>query len=275
MSVVRCRWSLLSSSLLFLVAAGIAPASAQTAGLDPYLHTYHPEHGYVPVAGYGAPVYGYGYGGGLPNNPAAGAGVLAAGRGQEAAGIGQMHLSNAQAAGAYEQARTQYLQNQGLEMQTIQQNASVRRQADDAFQARMLAQEQAQVALYHKSMQQMAAAHRLTAEQFDMDRGVLHWPFCLRGPEYKDVRNKLDLLFDARTPEDSGTNSSGYTGIVEACQQMTKIVKDQVKNGMPVTDFVTAKHFIDSIEYEAQFPVKAAKADPSPQPGGAAVSQSR
>src|SRR5688500_6421129 len=104
----------------------------------------------------------------------------------------------------------------------------------------------------------MSAAHRLTEEQFDTGRGVIHWPMSLRGPQYKDIRNKLDLLYDARTRDDSGTNSSGYTGIVEACQQMTKLVKEQVHKGMPVTDFVTATHFIESIQYEAQFPVKAA-----------------
>ncbi len=268
----RCAIGALPSAVILMTIGTMTPLSAQV-GLDSFQHTYHPEHGYVPVAGgYG----GYGYGGGaLPNTPAAGAGVLAAGRGQEAAGVGQMHLSNAQAAGAFEQARTQYLQNQGLEMQTIQQNASVRRQADDAFQARMLQQEQAQVALYHKTMQQMSAAHRLTAEQFDMGRGVLHWPFCLRGPDYQELRNKLDLLYDARTPEDSGTNSSGYTGIVEACAAFNKLIKEEVRKGMPVTDFVTATHFIGSIEYEAQFPVKAAKVDSSQQPSAAAVSQTQ
>jgi hypothetical protein len=44
---------------------------------------------------------------------------------------------------------------------------------------------------------------------------------------------------------------------------------------MPVTDFVTATHFIDSIEYEAQFPVKAARVDSSQQVAGAAVSQAK
>jgi hypothetical protein len=255
----RCGSRALTTAL-FLLAVGApiaSPAQVRGTGLDSYRHTYDREFGYVPAYGYG---YGYGLGGfgGLGGTVAGNAGY---GLGQAAQGLGQMHLQNAQAAGAYEQAVNQYLQNKGLAMPVLQQNASERHEADARFQETMKEQDKAQVALYHQTMEQMSAAHRLTAEQFDMGRGVLHWPFVLRGPKYKDLRNKLDLLYDARTPADSGKNSDGYPEIVNACQAMTAIVNDDVRAGMPVTDYVTATHFISSVEYEAQFRVKAATAD--------------
>src|SRR5690606_6598541 len=115
-----------------------------------------------------------------------------------------------------------------------------------------------QIELYQKTLHQMSAAHRLTAEQFDLDRGVLHWPFVLRGPEFADLRNQLDHLYAARTPEDSGKDSSGYDAIQQACKQMQEIVNEKVRTEhLPINDFVTAKHFISSVAYEAQFPVKA------------------
>jgi hypothetical protein len=261
---VRCGLRGLSSVLFVLAIGSTTPLSAQVraTGLDRYRHPYDRERGYVPVpGGYGPAAYGYGLGayGYGASTAAEGAGI---GLGQAAEGLGQMHLSNAQAAGAYEDAVNQFLQNKGLAMQTVQQNASERHAADEQWQAKMKEQARAQSALHQRTLEQMSAAHRLTAEQFDMDRGVLHWPFVLRSPEYAELRNKLDVLYDARTPEDSGKNSGGYSGIVAACEALQKMVKEDAKKGMSVTDYVTATHFVSSIEYESQFRVKATTASP-------------
>ncbi len=246
-------------ALLVFVAAG-RPASAQvgTSGLDPYRHTYDPEHGYVPYAGN----YGYGglgYGGGM--TPAMGAGIgagaAAAGVGQAAAGIGQGQLSHAQAQEAHQQATTQFLQNENLAQQTAMETSARRQTATQQWDESQKKQVEAQAALYNRTLQQMAAAQRLTAAQYDVGRGVLHWPFVLREPQYTDLRQKIDQLYDARTPQDSGLNSSTFDAIETSCQQLQALVNEEVKKGLPVNDFVTAKHFISSIEYEARFPVKA------------------
>jgi X-X-X-Leu-X-X-Gly heptad repeat protein len=268
MFVVRPRKiCVLTAAVLFLVAGNSEQSWGQVTatGLDPYQHTYHPEHGYVPVAnpyaygfgGYGG--YGVGTAGSGVGTAAAGAGVAAAGVGQLAEGVGQARLSTAQAQEAHQQAASQYLNNVAQYQDTAiafgQKKEQAQQQYDDATKAKV----EQQVALYNKTLHQMSAAHRLTAEQMDVSTGVLHWPFVLRGPDYTDLRKTIDKLWDARTPEDSGENSSTYDPIQQACTQMMDLVKKEVGQGMPVNDFVTAKHFISSIEYEAQFPVKAAK----------------
>jgi hypothetical protein len=185
-----------------------------------------------------------------------GAGI---GAGATASGIGQLHEANAQAQISHQQAVNQYIQNRGLAQTTTIEMAQQRDKAHQDYVASQTAAEKQRVALYHKTMDQLAAAHRLTAEQFDFTRNVLHWPFVLRAPQYADLRLQIDQLYDARTPEDSGKDSSGYDGIIKACDEMLKIVKGEVKNGLSVTDFVTAEHFISSIKYEAGFQVKPAK----------------
>lgn len=249
--------------LLSLITLGASQASAQYTrdGLDAYQHTYHPDHGYVPAAGayglgYGA-YGGYGYGG--ATTAAGSAGQALAGAGQLAQGVGQMNLSNAQAQEAHQQATTQYLQNLQLAQDTALETSAKKAQATQEYDDATKAKIKSQVALYQKTLEQMSAAHRLTAEQMDVGSGNLHWPFCLRGSQYSQLRESIDQLWDARTPEDSGKDSSGYDQIQNACQEMQKIVNAEVRSGLPVNDFVTAKHFISSVEYEAGFKVKPAK----------------
>lgn len=239
------RVRVLSFAVLSMVTFGTSQASAQYRyRVNPYHHIYHPELGYIPHVG----TYGYG-----------GNAYGASGRGQFAAGLGQLHESNAKAQLTHQQAETEYLKNYGLAEKTRIQTYDEGIAAAKKRSAARLKADRKQVALYQKTMDRMAAAHRLTAKQFHLDRGVLLWPFVLRAPRYFKLRLKLDQLFNARTPTDSGTNSSGITGIQKACKQMMEIVKSEVKNGMSVTDFVTAKHFISSIAYEARFKVKPTK----------------
>lgn len=258
----RCEIAALSVALFLLAGAGQAWGQVY-GGLDPYHHVYHRGLGYVPYGygGYG----GYGYGGAATaasgfGAAAAGEGVRAAGIGRAAAGIGEGRLSTAQAQQAHQSAATQYLQNIGLAQQTALETSARKDQAEEQRDEATDAKIKKQVALYNKTLHQMSAAHRLSAEQFDLDRGVLHWPFVLRGQEYADLRQKLDTLYHERTPEDSGNDSSGYDAIQQACKQMQEIVDGKVKEGeMPVNDYVTAKHFISSVAYEARFTVKASK----------------
>ncbi|MEX0715732.1 MAG: hypothetical protein WD066_04060 [Planctomycetaceae bacterium] len=243
---------------LALAIVGAREASAQVVhhAVNPYRMTYHPEHGYVPVVG------GYGgFGGYGAVSPGMGAGVAMAGFGQAAAGVGQGRVYTAQAQDIHQQAVAGYLQNVGLAQDTALETSAKRDQATQQHREASDAHVREQVALYQKTLEQMSAAHRLTADQYglDQDSTVLRWPFVLRGARYADLRTKLDLLYHGRTPGDSGENSSGFDGIQAACKQMQELVKAELKEGMPVNDYVTATHFISSVAYEARFSVKAAK----------------
>ena len=257
---MRRSVGVLGSLILAVFALGTNSSFGQVYGYHPYQYTYHPEHGYVPLATAGYGYGGIGYGGMTPQMGAGiGYGAAAAGYGQAAAGLGQLHEANAQAQVSHQQAVDQYLKNKDLAQKETIEMAQRRDKAKVERVASEQAEEKQRVALYHKTLDQMSAAHRLTAEQFDFTRNVLHWPFALRGPEYADLRMKIDQFYASRTPADSGTNSDNYAPIKQACEEMLQIVKAEVKKGMSITDFVTAQHFISSIEYEAQFQVTAAK----------------
>lgn len=248
-------WLLVPVAALFV--AGTSEAFAQVAHVtvNPYHLTYHPQLGYVPVpvGGYG----GYGYYGAI--TPGMGAGFALAGYGQAAAGVGQARVSTAQAQVIHQQAVGSYLQNVGVAEDTLLDVTAKRAQAAQQHREELSAHTQEQIAAYQKSLEQMSAAHRLTADQFDAERGVLNWPYVLRSSQYTDLRLKVDRLFHERTPQDSGENSSGYDAIQQACKEMQAIVKEELKKGMPINDYVTATHFISSVAYEARFSVKESR----------------
>src|SRR5690606_22960434 len=105
---------------------------------------------------------------------------------------------------------------------------------------------------WKKNMAARAAPHRLTDVQFDRETGVIHWPLVLRDSMFDDSREKLDKLFHERTAENSGAGSPNCAAIEQATQEMMKIVGKDIKNLSP-DEFITAKHFIGSLAYEARF----------------------
>ncbi|QDT38095.1 hypothetical protein [Stratiformator vulcanicus] len=211
------------------------------------LHTYHPDHGYIPYAGT------YGVGG---VSPGVSAGVAAAGRGQEAAGIGQMNVDNAQAQILHQQAAAEFYKNRGLKQDAALSYYNKKEAAEKARDEATDAETRRKVAEYNKSLTAMESAHRLSAEKQDVEAGTLHWPYVLRDPAFAAQREIIDKAWAARTPDDSGENSTMIDTINNACETMQSTLKEKVRDGLSVTDFITAKHFISSIKYEAKFPVK-------------------
>jgi hypothetical protein len=238
----------LRTSTLTLIGTAVSLAffgtSTSTAG---YRWAYHPGYGYTRVGVYG----GYGaYGGATTAAQGAGVGVGAAeaGYGQAAAGVGQYQIEHAQAERIHQQAVTQYYQNENLARENYEQRQQAQQQQLEADEAA----DRQRVAAYHEHLQQLTAPHRLTADQFDRANNIIQWPYVLRGAEYSDLRLTLDKLYAERTPDNSGENSSNYEEIEKACNAMLDIVNSHVKE-LGIEEFITAKHFTQSLAYEARF----------------------
>lgn len=244
------RTTTLRKCALLLGAAVSIATLGENSSAD-YRWAYHPQYGYTRVGLDNA----YGYGGLGAGTTAAegagiGAGAAAAGRGQEAADIGQYQVEHQQAEEIHQQAVKQYYQNEGIARENYEQQQQTQQQEVSAEEA---AARQSH-ADYEAKLHQMTAAHRLTADQFDRANGILQWPYVLRSDEFSDLRTKIDHLYAERTPDNSGTDSSSYEQIEQACDAMIAIINSEAGK-LGIEEFITAKHFAQSVAYEASFKV--------------------
>lgn len=212
---------------------------------------YDAYHGYVPIYG------GYGYGGGMTAAMGAGIGIGAAaqGLGQAKVDQGAYELEHTQAASQYLQAYQEYLQTVNLQREAYneRQRAAMQEYAAKTAEAR------AQVEAYKKDMKNRAAPHRLTPAQFDRQTGVITWPGVLRDSRYDADRYEIDKLFHERTPENSGAGSENCAAIEKATNRLLADVGKDINN-LDVDEYITARHFITSLAYEARFTVNGAPA---------------
>ncbi|WP_437223809.1 hypothetical protein SH661x_003364 [Planctomicrobium sp. SH661] len=214
---------------------------------------YDGFHGYVPSYGWG----GYGYGGGMTAAMGAGIGIGAAaqGLGQAEVDQGQYEIEHTQAESQYLQAYQEYLKTVNMQRQFY----DVRQQAImDQYQAKTK-EARAQVEAYKKDMAARAAPHRLSSEQFDRQNNVITWPGVLRATVFDEDRYEIDKLFSQRTAGNSGAGSDNCAAIEKATDKMMKAVSADINN-LDVDQFITAKHFIGSLAYEARFTVNGAPA---------------
>lgn len=246
--------SLRSDVVLAVLAGawfGLAAGSTCSAQVVVPHYGYHPYYGYVRP-GYGYGYGGYGYGGGMTAAMGEGIGIGAAaqGMGRYMQGLGQYQMENAQAQIYYQQAAQEYLKTQGL-----QHRAYVARQQEQQqeYDAKVAAARE-HVEAYKRDMSQRAAPHRLTEDQFDRAHNVIHWPLVLRDGAYDGTRYELDKLFHERTAEDSGADSNNYAAVHKAVKEMLSQVGANIEN-LDIDQFITAQHFLNSLDYEARFKV--------------------
>lgn len=211
---------------------------------------YHGYHGYIPYGG------GFGgYGGGMTAAMGAGIGIGAAARGlgQEEVDRGQYELEHTRAEAQYLQAYQEYLKTVNMQ----RENFDARQQALMKDYQAKTAVARAQVAAYQKDMAARAAPHRLSSEQFDRQNNVITWPGVLRDSMFDESRYELDKLFAARTAQNSGAGSDNCAAIEKETDKMLKIVGEDINN-LDVDQYITARHFITSLAYEARFTVNGA-----------------
>jgi hypothetical protein len=133
-------------------------------------------------------------------------------------------------------------------------NLASRRQEDDARMAMVnrLSSEQ----LFRMSKER--APQRLRNTEHDSLTGEITWPGVLQSPQFAAARNTLDALFAKRqrVPDRTGLGSENYREIREQTETLERQLRADMDRLTPM-EYVAAKDFLRSLEFEAQQPAVA------------------
>lgn len=95
---------------------------------------------------------------------------------------------------------------------------------------------------------------RLSPSELDTVSGRIHWPRLLKTDGFSQSRSQLEDLF--RNWASAGaSNSDQLDKIRDVTDAMLDELKAQVQTSLP-RDYLVAKHFIQSLAYEAQLPAR-------------------
>lgn len=208
---------------------------------------YAPSYGGGPYGygGYGYGGYGYGYYGDGSGSTVAGS--TATGMANVIQAKGQNSLANSEAANNYEEARSKNYDNNLKGTQTYfemkQMNQSYResqmKPRSPEFFAKVAAER---------------APSRLTSSQLDPVTGAIAWPMILQGEAFAPDREKLDALFAQRIASHGSIGLQSYQELQATSEAMLQMLKDNIRQ-YPPQDYVQAKSFLESLAYEAGFPL--------------------
>ena len=153
---------------------------------------------------------------------------------------GMANLLNSQAAGQYEQARKQYIENQLSATQTYFEMRRYNTEARRAERGTPLSTEQ------YVRLAREQAPEPLTATQLDPLTGAMSWPAPLRVPPYEPFRRRIERLF-----QDRATGYIVYGDIQKAIQEFAAQLKADLEK-FPANDYVAAKKFLESLAWAAR-----------------------
>jgi type II secretory pathway pseudopilin PulG len=153
---------------------------------------------------------------------------------------GMANLLNSQAAGQYEQARKQYIQNQLSATQTYFEMRRYNTEARRAERGTPLSTEQ------YVRLAREQAPDPLTPTQLDPLTGAINWPAPLRIPAYEQLRKRVEKLF-----QDRATGYIVYGNLQQAIQDFGAQLKLDLEK-FPANDYVTAKRFLESLAWAAR-----------------------
>jgi hypothetical protein len=95
---------------------------------------------------------------------------------------------------------------------------------------------------------------RLSPDQFDPQRGTLHWPTVLETTEFAELRGQLDHLFAERAlhPYKTGQGALNRGEVEHLTREFRQRLQVRVHD-LSANDFITADRFLKSLAYEARF----------------------
>ena len=102
---------------------------------------------------------------------------------------------------------------------------------------------------------QVSLPERPANFRLEPTRGTIYWPEVLMEEEFYDGRIQLESLFAQRkaAPGISGSNVSRQ--VQTAVAQMRRQLRSRIRQMAPA-EYVAARKFLESLAYEAQFPVR-------------------
>ena len=97
---------------------------------------------------------------------------------------------------------------------------------------------------------------RLSAQEFDSQRGSMNWPHILRQEQFVPVKDQIDQVFSTRDVTNSGDGSATHREVMQLCQAMSGLLRENI-GGMTPDQYINAIEFIRSIELEARTALSA------------------
>jgi len=187
--------------------------------------------------GYGMGLAYGGYGGGFSAQTPMSANAI--GMSALVQSQGQYNLQTAQAATYWQQARSQYIDNQ-------QKAYAVRQSTLRAGTARV-AEETATAHASLARANEFLATHQplpLPHAQLNPSTGQIIWPVALTGPDFDDSRKSLEGMFESRMK--SGATSNLVSQIEKKVAEMKDLLRDHIMK-IPLGDYSEARRFLDSM----------------------------
>ena len=92
---------------------------------------------------------------------------------------------------------------------------------------------------------------RLSAQEFDSQRGVVTWPHILRQEQFAPVKEQIDHVLLTRDATNSGDGSATHREVIQLCHAMSGLLRENI-GGMTSDQYLNALEFIRSVELEAR-----------------------
>ena len=213
----------------------VSPYTQRYAGyISPYSAGYDTNLGYglsgAALGAYSA-VSG-GFNGGWTQGNADATGIANLVRSQ-----GDYNESTARAAGEYQKARSQWIENQNR----VHEELLSRRRSSQA-----IANEDHEAARATRERQQkFIAAHRpppLNSDQLDTETGHIEWPVALKAPEFDQLRPELESLFEARSKY--GATTENRSQLLSKIRESQDLLRGEVIS-IPLPDYTESSKFLE------------------------------
>lgn len=163
--------------------------------------------------------------------------------------VGQANYLNSIAAVNLQEATRQAIENQNTYIRNTLENRELIQQYRERYRPRAPTKEEWQ------RVTEASLPDRLTPDQLDPITGQLVWPHILRTDEYRAFRERVDVLFSNRTPDNSGDGSPSQRELASLIDAMKMLLKSNIKT-VTLSQYSSAKWFLRSLDYEAQLPLQ-------------------
>lgn len=218
---------------MFAAIFAVTLAAASVSATDPVITTTGGFYG-----GYGDG-YGYSY-----HSSTLEEGILR-GSGALLQGAGQYNYDTSRAAINQQEALSRAYDNRLKGIQTYFEAKAINESYVARHQKpRLTQQELTQLA-------KESAPARLTSYQYEPAFGKVFWPALLEAPQFAAHRAAIEELMASRDPLNSGVGSANHRDVRQVTLAMQEILKADIATANP-QEYVAAKKFLASLEYEAQ-----------------------
>jgi hypothetical protein len=152
---------------------------------------------------------------------------------------------NAQAAQAYQEARSRELDNRVKNASTYFEARSINRAARAAEDGPPLTSDQL-FRIAHRGI-----PRALTTDELDPITGAINWPLLLRDEQFTGYRVNVEQLFADRAREGRDFSYQTVMELQKAVDAWTTALTARIKEYRS-QDFIDAKRFLESVAYQSR-----------------------